>query len=149
MIVVINLAVAFFSSFIIILGSMYSYKMMISKRVESYEGSIDPDVIDKIEDPYDLYSEQEVIEDDEKLDLKAVIKEEKARSKGISKREVLKSSTANVSLFRVVPYAFLVLGFIGLNNNKVLSLPPYLGGLFVGIVAGFYVGKKFFSKRVS
>lgn len=120
---------------------MYSYSKLIKKRVESkaYE---DKDALKKIDDPYDLYDDEEEIVEDENFDLKEYIKEEKKRlkSKGTLKSTV-SSSPALVSAFRIVPYIVLILGFIGLKNNHLLELVPFLSGLGVGVIAGFFIGK--------
>ena len=47
----------------------------------------------------------------------------------------------SVSAFRLVPYMFLVLGFIALNNNLLLEIWIYLPSLLVGIIAGSVVSK--------
>jgi uncharacterized protein YebE (UPF0316 family) len=86
------------------------------------------------------------VEDD--VDLKTVVKEEKERLKSQKNtlKNTAKSAPALISIFRVVPYLFLVLGFIGLKNNELLSLVPFLIGLGVGIVVGFFMGRSLFIK---
>ena len=49
----------------------------------------------------------------------------------------------SVSLFRLVPYLFLVLGFIALKNNELLDIAIYLPSLLVGIVVGSIASKEF------
>lgn len=125
---------------------MYSYSRLVKKRVESkaYE---DEDALKKIDDPYDLYDDEEDIVDDENFDLKEYIKEEKRRLKGKGTiKSTVSTSPALISIFRIVPYIFLVLGFIGLKNNQLLELVPYLSGLGVGVVAGYFIGKGIFTK---
>ena len=143
----INFQIAFLSSVLVLLGSTYSYKRLVERRVDSEDRPDDTDLVEKIDDPFDLYSEEisaEVIEED--LDLKAVVKEERARLKSQKNtlKNTAKSTPALVSMFRVLPYLFLVLGFIGLKNNQLLALMPYLIGLGVGIVVGFFMGKGLF-----
>jgi hypothetical protein len=143
----INAQTAFLSAFFILLGSMYSYSRLIERRVESFDlqHPDERDVIDQAEDPYDLYSEDETVVDED-LDLKSVIKEEKAKLKKASGKNMIKASPATFSLYRLLPYLFLVLGFIALNNNKILDLLPYMAGLTIGIVGGLSVGKLLFSR---
>ncbi len=145
----INIEIAFFSSFFILLGSMYSYSKLVKKRVESYEGRDENDLVEKIDDPYDLYddeSEPKAEIDPEEVDLKAFIKEEKKRIKASgAAKNMKKTAPAMVSLYRLVPYGFLVLGFIGLKNNQLLELWPYLIGLGLGILAGLLIGKRLFT----
>ncbi len=140
----INFEIGWISSFLVLMGSMYSYKRLIDKRVESYEGAMDRDVIEKIDDPYDLYSED--IADDTQRDIKEVIREEKARLKANKTNGFKTGAPAMVSLYRMIPYVLLVLGFISLQNNALLSLTPYLLGLGAGIFTAFATGKKLFSR---
>ncbi|MEA1919821.1 MAG: hypothetical protein U9N52_08285 [Campylobacterota bacterium] len=139
----INFEIAWLSAFLIMLGSMYSHHNLVSKRVASYEADRDLDAIDKIDDPYDLYSEE--IVDDER-DIKEIVKEEKARLKANKINGIKTGAPATVSLFRLLPYAFLVIGFIGLKNNALLVLFPYLLGVGVGIISAFLLAKVFFTR---
>ena len=71
----INSQLAFLSSLFITLASFYSYRKVVLKRVEQERDSGEEfDEIEKIEDPFDLYSE----EVSESKDLQEVIKEERA-----------------------------------------------------------------------
>ncbi len=146
----INFQVAFLASVLILLGSTYSYKRLVERRVASEERPDDTDLIDKIDDPFDLYSDTIVSENaPEDVDLKAVVKEEKKRLKEQKQtlKNTAKSAPALISIFRVVPYLFLVLGFIGLKNNELLSLIPFLVGLGAGIVVGLFMGRSLFIKE--
>ncbi|MDC7243871.1 MAG: hypothetical protein PQJ44_08160, partial [Sphaerochaetaceae bacterium] len=54
----INTQSAFFSSIVITLGSYLGYKRNIQRRIDNAQiDEEQPDSIDKIEDPFDLYSE--------------------------------------------------------------------------------------------
>lgn len=136
-----NFTVAMLTSMAIVMGSLYSYRNMIQSRV----GDIDPDdtkdVIDMMDDPYDLYEEER---ESEITDIKQMIKEEKARQKSNIIENTTKNASAMVSVYRLIPYAFLVLGFIALNNNQALEVLPYLVGLAVGIPMGYLLAKKLF-----
>jgi len=145
----INFQVAFLASVLILLGSTYSYKRLVERRVASDDRPDDTDTIDKIDDPFDLYSETVTAETvAEDVDLKAVVKEEKKRLKAQKQtlKNTAKSTPALISIYRVVPYLFLVLGFIGLKNNDLLSLLPFLIGLGAGIIAGLLMGRSLFIK---
>ena len=139
----INAQVAFLSSLFILLGSMYSYKRLVEKRVENGLYSEDRDELDKIDDPYDLYDEKEELQTE---DIKTVIKEERKKLKGGNLKNTKIAASATMSFFRLVPYLFLVFGFIGLQNNKNLEILPYLLFLSVGLVTGYLVGKKIFNQ---
>ncbi|WP_345978138.1 hypothetical protein [Sulfurimonas sp. HSL3-7] len=143
----INFQIAFLSSLLILLGSTYSYKRLVDRRVASQERPDDVDVIEKIDDPFDLYSDEITQEQgtrDETVDIKALVKEEKKRIKVQNVKNTAKSAPALLSMFRVIPYLFLILGFIALKNNALLSLMPYLIGLGFGILAGLYMGRSLF-----
>ena len=139
----INLQIAFLSSFFIIAGSAYAHKKMIKEQIELENIDEKKDILDEIEDPYELYEELEI--DDrpiDELDIKAIVKEEKKKIKILNVKDIKKGSKAGVSLFRLVPYIFLILGFIALKNNALLDISIYLPSLLVGIVAGYFFAKE-------
>ncbi len=133
----INLQVAFASSFFIILGASYSYKRMVNKHIEADIVDEKRDLLDEIEDPHELYDD-ELINDApvEELDLKAIVKEEKAKIKTLSIKSMKHGARGSISAFRLVPYIFLILGFIALKNNELLDIAIYLPSLLVGIIVG-------------
>lgn len=143
----INAQVAFLSSFLILLGSFYAYKKLVHSRVEN-EIFLDDerDALDKIDDEHELFSEQEVTS---VADIKIALSEEKEQLKSHSFKNLKASSGATVSLFRIVPYLFLMLGFIALQNNHILQLLPYLFFLSLGLAVGFFVGRELFSTQLS
>ena len=143
----INFEIAFLSSYLIMLGSMYSYSRLVQHRVAGYEAMDEVDLIEKIDDPYDLYDDTPASEADEEADLKTVVKEEKKRLKGRGAKNLQKSAPAVVSVYRMIPYALLVLGFVGLQNNQVLSLFPYLVGLGIGIAVSYFSAKTLFTEK--
>jgi hypothetical protein len=142
-----NAQVAFLSSFIILLGSMYSYKKLVMHRIEN-EMFVDDerDELDKIDDKHELFDEL-VVEEHSVLEIKNALNEEKKQLKSNNFKNVKASSGATVSLFRIVPYLFLVVGFIGLQNNHLLQLLPYLLFLSLGLAVGYFVGKEIFSSK--
>lgn len=143
----INIEIAFLSSLLVILGSMYAYKKMVLIQVQKDEYEEPRDVLDKIEDPYELYEEDSINNAPlEELDIKAIVKEEKKKIKIVDFSSMKKGSRASVSLFRLLPYAFLILGFIGLKNNGYLDLTLYLPALLIGIIIGSISGRELFMK---
>lgn len=142
----ISFLVAAFSSMFIVMGSLYAYRNMIQSRIGDVDFEDIKDSIDMLDDPYDLYEEERA---DEVADIKAMIKEEKARQKGNILQNTTKNASAMVSVYRLIPYAFLVLGFIALNNSHELSIFSYLVGLAVGIPLGYLIGKKIFISQSS
>jgi hypothetical protein len=87
-------------------------------------------VIDQLEDPYDLYSE-DVLEEEEK-DLVEVVKEERKKLKdGRSLYQTLKDTKAALSIYRLAAYAALILGFLYLNRQNLLDIPFYIFSLSI------------------
>lgn len=138
-----NIQVAFMSSLFIIVGSSLAYRGMVQNQVsaDSYEDK--RDLLDEIEDPHELYVDEPINDAPaEELDLKAIVMEEKAKIKTFSLSSIKHGAKGSVSLFRLLPYLFLVLGFIALKNNEVLDLSFYLPSLMIGIVVGSLVSKE-------
>lgn len=140
-----NLQVAFLSSFFVMLGSFYAYKKMISKRVEAKSYIQNRDELDVIDDPHHLYDETPLNEAPyEELNLKQIVKEEKAKIKTFNLKSMKIGASAGFSAFRMGAYLFLVLGFISLKNNDMLDISIYLPSLLVGIVVGYFSSKELF-----
>ena len=123
------------------LASMKSYRRMVDARVEHGIITMDDskDVIDKLEDPHDLYSEE--IVEDEIVDLRDAIKEEKARmkEKRRSLGQTLKDTKAALSVYRLGAYAVLILGFMYLNRHGLLHIPSYILSLSVPMLVVVYI----------
>ena len=139
--VFVSFEVALLSGTIITMGSLYAYRNMIQSRVENSEIDDFKDAIDEMDDPYDLYEEER---ESEITDIKQMIKEEKARQKQHIVKNTIKNGGAWVSLYRLLPYAFLILGFLGLQNNHTLELLPYMVGLGTGSIVGYFISKEWF-----
>lgn len=138
----INLQVAFASSLFIILGSAFAYKKMVQMQVQTESFEEKRDFLDDIEDPHELYDEAINEAPVEELDLKEIVKEEKAKIKTLSVKSMKHGAKGSLSVFRLVPYLFLVLGFIALKNNELLNIAVYLPSILVGIVVGSVVAKE-------
>ena len=138
--------VAVFSSMLIVLGSLYAYRNMIQSRVGDVDVSDTKDAIDMMDDPYDLYEEER---EQEITEIKTMIKEEKARQKGNVLKNTTQNASAMVSIYRLLPYGFLIVGFIALKNSNSLSILPYLIGLAAGMPLGYLLAKKLFILRSS
>lgn len=136
-----NFELAFFASMLIILGSFSGYKRMIQRRLDSGEG-MDDSMLEKLEDPYELY-EDESLPSDEELSITEIVKEEKQRLKKNKEtfKKTVKSTTGILSPWRFLPYLFLVLSFIALNNNHILDIFAFLTGLGLGIISAVLLGK--------
>jgi len=138
-----NVETAFLSAFLIILGASYAYKKMILAKVESGEYVEDRELLDKIEDPHELYDEVEINNaPPEELNLKEIVKEEKAKVKPLNLKNIKHGIKGGLSIFRLLPYLVLILGFIALKNNNILDLWYYLPSLFFGIIVGAFVSRE-------
>ena len=146
-IVLYNTQFGFISATLVKIASMISYRRMVNTRVEHNVITMDDsrDVIDKLEDPYDLYSE-EVAEAEEK-DLVETVKEERKRLKENKRTlsQTMKDSKAAFSFYRLGAYAVLVLGFLYLNRQGLLHIPSYILALSIppmAIVIVFMMNKE-------
>ncbi|MEA1956446.1 MAG: hypothetical protein U9N02_08140 [Campylobacterota bacterium] len=141
----INLQVAFLSSFFIIIGSTIAYRKMVQTQVKAKNIEEKRDLLDEIEDPHELYDDEPINDAPiEELDLKEIVKEEKKKIKIVSFKSMKEGGRAGFSLLRLVPYVFLILGFISLKNNELLNIAIYLPSLLSGIVIGHISGKNLF-----
>lgn len=129
-----SVIVAYLTSSLILIASFKSYKSMVEKRLEgaNIDEFDDRDTISKLEDPYNLYSEDEIIED-ENLTTKELIKREKKllKQNRRSLKAFLKDSSRAFSFLRVGAYAVFVIGFFYLLKSNLLSLPFYLATIIV------------------
>lgn len=127
-----NTQFGFISATLVMIASMISYRRMVNTRVEHNVITMDDskDVIDKLEDPYDLYSE-EVVEEEKPL--VEVVKEERKKLKesGRTLYQTLKDTKAALSVYRLGAYAVLVLGFLYLNRHGLLHIPSYILALSI------------------
>ncbi len=138
-----NVQVASLSSFLVIVGASFAYKRMVDSKVSSESYETDRDLLDEIEDPHELYDTEPINEAPaEELSLKEIVKEEKAKIKTFSFKSMKHGARGSVSMFRIVPYLFLILGFIALKNNEILTISYYLPSLLIGIIVGSLVSKE-------
>jgi len=136
-----NTQIGFISASLVILASMKSYKRMVDARVEHNIITMDDtrDTIDKLEDPYDLYSEE--IAEDENVDIGGAVKDEKLRMKKNRRTmsETLRDTKAALSLNRIGAYVILILGFFYLNRHGYLMAPAYILALTVPMLVVVFV----------
>jgi hypothetical protein len=126
----INSQIGFFSSSLVMFASIISYRNMVKSRLEA--GAVieddNRDTIDKIDDPHDLYTQDEKSKD---IALKDIVKEERENLKNSRRSiwQVTKDSKASLSFYRLGAYGALILGFFYLNNNHILDISSYLFSL--------------------
>ncbi|MCK5853591.1 MAG: hypothetical protein KAG56_00130 [Sulfurovaceae bacterium] len=126
----INSQIGFISSSLIMFASIISYRNMVQVRVDMGMVGVDDnrDTLDKIEDPFDLYSEDDKKED---KNFKEVIDEERDNLKKNRRSiwQTTKDSKAALSFYRLGAYVILIFGFFYLNNNEILDIGSYLFAL--------------------
>ncbi len=135
--VFLNLQVAFLSSFFVIVASGFTHKKLVKNRLKNGIYEDDRDLLEKIDDPHGLFEEEEETPNEEEVDFKEIVKEEKKRVKPLNAQHIKTGLRTSFSLYRLGAYLFLVMGFIALKNNAVLNLGVYLPSLALGIVAGY------------
>ncbi len=126
--VVYNTQIGFISSTLVMFASIISYRRMVNTRVDHNIITVDDskDVIDKLEDPYDLYSE-DIVEEKEP-DLVETVKEDRKKLKENRRTlfQILKDTKAALSVYRLGAYVLLILGFLYLNRHELLHIPSYI-----------------------
>ena len=124
----VNSQVGFITSSFVMFGSMLSYRSMVQGRLNV--GAIpddERDTLDKLEDPYEVYDDEK-IKNDEAKTLVEVVKEERENLKKSRRSfwQTTKDSKASLSFYRLGAYGLLVFGFFYLNSNEFLDIPIYL-----------------------
>ena len=131
-----NAQLAFLASMLIIYTSFLGYKAYVSKNIENANSAHQRDALDKIEDPFELYDEEEDIE--ETLDIKELKKSQK--KEGFKK--MVKALPGHISKGRVLAYLFLVFSFIALVNNDKLNIAGFLMGITIGLITAGLIGSR-------
>ncbi len=122
-----NTQIGFISASLVMLASMKSYQRMVDARVEHNVITLDDskDVIDQLEDPYDLYGEDVSKEEDK--DLAKLAEEEHIKPKdGRSLAQILRDTGAALSVYRLGAYVVLILGFLYLTRHQYFHIPSYI-----------------------
>jgi hypothetical protein len=138
--VLLSAQVGYWSATLVVLASFRSYRKMVRDRLSAGaipDGGIERDVIDRQEDPYDLYGEEE---GGEPPSPREAIREEKRRLKR-QRRSPLQTARDAVpafSLWRLGAYGMLILGFFFLRDRGMLHPGAYLGSLALPIVLAIW-----------
>ena len=128
----------FISSVLVTLSSYQSYKKMIEYKISI--GDIpkeEKDELEKIDDKFDLYSE-----DEESDDFKSIVEQEKKNIKGFktSAKNLKKSIFAFISPLRLGSYLFLIMSFLYLNTHHLLNIFAFILGISVVSLVTLVVG---------
>jgi hypothetical protein len=123
--------IGYITATLVMVASIISYRRMVNARVEHNIVTMDDskDTIDKLEDPYDLYSED--VEVDEDKSLVETVKDEKKKLKENRRTvyQTIKDTKAALSIYRLGAYALLIIGFLYLNRQQLLDIPAYIVSL--------------------
>jgi protein-S-isoprenylcysteine O-methyltransferase Ste14 len=133
--VVYSTQIGYITSTIVMVASIMSYHRMVTTRIKHQVITMgdERDTIDTLEDPYDLYSEVVI---DENQTLSETIKEEKHKLKASRRTlyQVLQDSRGALSLYRLTGYVLLMMGFFFLNRHGLLDIVSYIVSLGVPAV---------------
>ena len=125
--VIYSMQIGYISATLVMIASIISYRRMVNARVKEKIITMDDrrDTIDKLEDPYDLYSEDEA---DEEKSLAQTVKEEKKKLKQNKRSlyQTLRDTKAALSVYRLSSYTLLIIGFMYLNRQQLLDIPSYI-----------------------
>jgi len=132
--------VGYFSSLLVVVASLFSYKNMVKSSVDNSIIIADNDkILEEIEDPHGLYDDEDYTKNIQENDVKE--EDEPKRAVG----ESLKHSKASLSIYRLGAYAILIFGFMILSSEHILHLPSYLFGIFIAPI--ITVGMIFFDLK--
>ncbi len=134
--------VAYFSSALVVLASFKNYQIMVKRRLEVggiSQNQIDRDLIDKIEDPYELYSESN--DKDEQKSSKELIQDEKKllKKQRRSFSQTTKDTLPAFSFLRIGAYGLLVAGFFFLKSQHLFNIGSYLISLAIPIILILFI----------
>ncbi|MDX1809917.1 MAG: hypothetical protein R3331_10290 [Sulfurospirillaceae bacterium] len=123
----INTQAAFICSMLVTFSSYFSYKIMIEKRIDSNDIGNNKDSYDALEDPYNLFNdddnEENVIEREQKP-------KKEGKFKNIIKGLVTGISGA-LSIYRLLAYLILFVVILSLIRNSLFDAVAFFVGLSV------------------
>jgi hypothetical protein len=124
-----NSQIAFIASLFVVLGSYFGYARMVKKGSPLLQ---ERDAIEKIEDPYDLYTENEPSD----KSAKEIFEEERLKVKRSGNLKAFVTTYKGFfSPFRLFGYLFLIISVLVLIRKGVFDPWSYLIGLGVVPVA--------------
>jgi hypothetical protein len=126
----VNTQVGFIGSFIVTVFSLFGYKKMVENKISLIdENFAERDAIDKIEDPYELYDEEESKQNVSKL--RENIKHVKGSARGF------------FSIYRIVGYVAFFILFSILARSGHFAFFPFIIGVsitpFATLLYGIFV----------
>lgn len=129
----INTQVAFISSMLVVFASFFSYKGMIEKRLEEGDIPKERELLDKIDDKFELFEDEEQIKADElsQEEFVKLYKEERKKRGGfkMTLSNLFKSGRGIFNPIRLLAYAFLVISMLVLIRQELFEAIPFLVGI--------------------
>ena len=122
--------IASIGSLVVVLGTFLRYKKEIQKN--SSQNSYDNELLQKVEDPYFVFEEEE-----EEIDPKEFLLHQKQKIKRFSFGSFLLGAKLFFTPFRFVGYLILIVGFLWLKSNSFLDLFGYLMGVSLLLISAF------------
>jgi hypothetical protein len=110
----INTQAGFIGSLTVVALSLFGYKRMVESKVHDGSGR---DVIDKIEDPYELYDEEET--------------EQKGSKFKENVKHIKTSARGYLSIYRIGGYVVFFVLFLILVKNRYFAFLPFITGISI------------------
>lgn len=140
----INTQVAFIGSMLIIFASFFSYRKMIEKKLEDGDIVFERDLLDKIDDKYELFEEDGSLEEKEmsKEEFVKYYKEERKKSGGLKRTfsNLFKSGRGIFNPIRIGAYVLLSLSMLFLIRQEFFSAIPFLVGVGAIPISSVFLG---------
>jgi len=125
-----NTQVAMIASLFVVVGSFLGYRKVVTEKSKHYVEMDNRDELDKIDDKYELFSENTYKQN---LNAKEILEEEKKRFKNPkeSVKNFIMTSGGFLSVYRVLAYIFLITSVLILIDKKLFNPIAYLIGLSI------------------
>ncbi len=124
-----NTQIAFISSMLITFASFYAYKKSIKKRVENYSGEEFREPNDELEDPYNLFEDEEENRDN------------KSKNSGVFKYTIKGFASGiggAINPLRLLAYGVLIVSFLSLTKYGLFNAFAFFIGLSVVPIASIF-----------
>ena len=142
----INLAAGYISGSIVLAASAFGYWQLVSGAGERAAHHDLPDAVERIDDRFGLWDEEEPIED-----AAEALKREKARMKERRRgfKEIFRTASPALSLYRLGAYALLIFVVYRLIRDDLFLPVPFLVGAGAGpmVVAAYLYSEKLKTKN--
>lgn len=120
-----NFQLAFIGSFLVIFASFFGYRALVLRSKPMHNR----DIIDTIDDKFDLYEEEESSEQPADFKEAVALEREKLKSKKVGLKNLYATKGGFLSIYRLGAYAIFVLSFLWLVGKDFFHLYSYVAGL--------------------